>query len=195
MNDEFLQSAWQKIKAPLQTESILSNPIDDMGVFKKKIRKRNTREVYASIFLIIIFGIYSYFTKNYLAKTGAIIIVLSAIAIIFVLRNRKENQTGDLTLPPVAYLQEYLHYLKKESKLLRTVVYWYILPPMTGYTMFILGDNKDFLHLCIHLTILILTCIGVFYLNQEAVKTEFEPRIKKLEELLKEEEKTLSRDQ
>lgn len=187
MNDELLQSAWQKMKAPLQTESILSNTITEMDVFKKKIKKRNAREYFACIFLIVVFLPFGFFTASTLSRIGSLIIVLSSIVIMYQLRNRKTT-TADITLAPLAYLNEHLQYLKSEAKLLNTVTYWYILPPMIGVAIFLTGQDKNIWYLVFHYVILIVISVTVYYLNKEAVKTQINPVINKLEKLLEEEQ-------
>lgn len=190
MTDELLQSAWQQMKAPLKPENKLSVTITEIGTFKKKIRNRNYREVIASVFVILFFGAFAIFSGNLFTKAGALIIVLSAIMISIILWNRKEEK-ADLTLPPVEYLYQHLDYLKKEARLLDTVIYWYVLPLMTGLAVFFIGQHRDLWHTSLHFAILIFISVAVLLLNKGAVKMQFTPLIIKLEKLL-EEEKTSS---
>lgn len=190
MTDELLQSAWQQMKAPLKHENKLSVTITEIGTLKKKIRSRNYREVIAAVFVIVFFGAFAIFSDNLFTKAGALIIVLSAIMISIILWNRKEEK-ADLTLPPVEYLYQHLDYLKKEARLLNTVIYWYVLPLMTGLALFFIGHHRDLWHTSLHFALLIFISVAVLLLNKGAVKMQFTPLIIKLEKLL-EEEKTSS---
>jgi len=188
MNDEQLQSVWQKMKAPLQTENILSVAMTEMDALKKKIRRRNRREIAGAVLIIIIMGPFSFYTSNIYSRTGAVILTLSAIIIIIKMRNGKNAAGSDLTLQPVAYLHQHLAYLKKEAKLLSTVVYWYILPPLTGLALFFFGQDKSTVMLIFHYVILLIITGVVYWLNQMVVDTVLQPLIVKLDGLLKEEE-------
>jgi len=188
MNDELLQSAWQKMKAPLQTGNILDNTMSEIETLKKKIRRRNRREIGAAIVLLLIFLPICCFAANIYSRTGAFIVVLSAIAIILKLQNRKNTAAADITLPPVPYLYQHLIYLKNEVRILSTVLYWYILPPMTGFALFFLGhDNNNIHSLIFHYGILIFVGLMVYILNKMAVKLILQPLVIRLETLLKEE--------
>lgn len=195
MNDEFLQSAWQKMKAPLQTENILDVTMSEMETIKRKVRRRNRREIGAAIFLMLFFMPIGYFAANIYSKIGAFIVVLSAIMIIVMLQNRKNTATADITLPAVLYLYQHLNYLKKEVSILSTVLYWYILPLLIGFAIFFIGqDDNKIRSLIFHYALLIFVGLLVYILNKVAVKLILQPLVTKLETLLKEEEQLNSKE-
>lgn len=195
MNDELLQSAWQKMKAPLQTENILDVTVSEMETIKRKVRRRNRREIGAAIFLMLFFLPIGYFAANIYSKTGAFIVVLSAITIIVMLQNRKNTTTADITLPAVPYLYQHLNYLKKEVSILSTVLYWYILPLLIGFAVFFIGqDDNKIRSLIFHYALLIFVGLLVYILNKLAVKLILQPLVTKLETLLKQEEQLNSKE-
>jgi len=188
MNDQFLQGAWQKMKAPLQIENILSTTISEIDALKKTVRRRNRREIAAAIFLVLFFLPIGFLASNMYSKIGAFINVLAAIIIIVLLRNKKDKTVADITLPPVPYLYQHLSYLKKEVKLLSTVIYWYILPLAIGMALFFFGLDHTTGKLLLHYGMLLFISVVVYIINKMAVDSILRPLVAKLETLLKEEE-------
>ena len=70
-----------------------------------------------------------------------------------------------------------------------TALYWYILPPMVGYMLFILGfssggtlENKQ---LIMPISVGVAVGVATYFYSRWIVKKMYAPRLKKIDELIK----------
>ena len=108
-------------------------------------------------------------------------------------------QEPDVDLSFKEQLQNRKTYLKKQKKLLDTVLYWYVLPPFIFNIVMIfgVGDVSGYDHWAVELlpdllrekimtTVFLLAFFGyVVWLNKQAAKKEYQPVIDEIERMQK----------
>ena len=146
------------------------------------------RETIAVIIIIPAFIFITYHVPFTISKIGSIWIVLSVIYILIRLKSPKKYKPTDFTETYIDYLYKTKEHLNAQKKLLDTVLYWYILPVFPGYVLILMG----FFHIpekrkiiVIAALAFVLMAILAHFLNNRAVKKEFIPRLKKIDELIK----------
>ena len=68
--------------------------------------------------------------------------------------------------------------------LLDNILYWYILPPFVIAILFFMGLPLTTMMWITKMGFVLLVSIGVLYLNKRAVKKQFKPLIKQLDETI-----------
>jgi len=154
----------------------------------KSIKYRDLIEIDTAIVMIIIFGYITYFVPFTLSKIAALLIILWLIYVIFRLRSTKKYKPSTLTDSYFDYLYKTREYLHIQKKLLNSVLYWYIIPPLIGIIVLLSGI---WIIPETHNTI-IITAIGTvgygifaYLLNKRKVKKEIIPKLQKIDELIK----------
>ena len=192
MEDELIK-IWQSSPKTEQVKFEKSRLMLDMKSsldrFRRLVKYSILVEQIGVIIIIPIFLFIVYWVPPVLSKIASFLIVLWAIWYMFRLRKIKERQPKSITLNYLEYLKKNRGYLKYLKNMTDTAMYWYILPPMTGYFMFITGahfyargPNTFFL-----LTLLlgIGASIAYYYYFRWIVKKIYVPRLKKIDELVK----------
>ncbi|MEX0315429.1 MAG: hypothetical protein AB3N18_14730 [Allomuricauda sp.] len=161
--------------------------------FDRAIKYRDLMEIGAAITMIPFFAYQAYRLPNMLSKIGAIMIVIWCAYVIYRLLKVKKTKPNEVD-SYLEYLKQNKEYLEKQKKLLEKVLYWYILPCLTGCVMIMIGTlnlfGKPFPLVAkmavVWICSLIFIAVGVcvYLLNKRAVKKEFLPRIKKVNELI-----------
>ena len=157
-----------------------------MRKFDRIIRRRNRREVAAGVVVIAAFSVMAFVFSPVLVKIGAVIVVLSSLYIIYkILKHHPRKDEASINIPVRAFLQNEIIKIDREISLLKNVLWWYILPPLTGMLLMIAGEEKSMTQKIIRIAITVLIGAIVYFLNQHAVKKDLEPMKKDLEENLK----------
>ena len=145
------------------------------------------RETIAAIIAIPAFLFITYNVPYTISKIGSIWIVLAVIYILIRLKSAKKHKPTDFTETYIDYLYKTKDYLNAQKKLLDTVLYWYVLPVFPGYVLILLG----FIHIPEKRKIIIIAALAfvvmailAYILNKRGVRKEFDPRLKKIDELI-----------
>lgn len=181
----------------------------EMTELKKGIKKRDRREIAASVFGLLLFGYLAYEVPFIISKVGCGLNILWFIYLVFKLRtNRNKKRFIDLTWSLWKQLETEKVNIKQEIALLNSVLYWYILPPLLANVLFIYGFGDpmaynwnpvliqkfivgNLLHvLPISLHSKIAYIIGmlgfnafVFWINKRTVGKVWLPKIKEIEKV------------
>lgn len=176
------QIKFEKSRLMLDVQSSL-NRLD------KKIKFRDLTEISLAILVIPIFTYQVYAIPFPLSKIASVLIVLWLFYVIFRLRRSKKHKPSSFTETYIDYLHKSKKYLYIQKRLLDTVFYWYIFPCLFAVVLFIigasLGGRFGILKLIVIIIGVICLGIGVYFLNKRAVRREFTPRLKKIDELIK----------
>ncbi|MER3373206.1 MAG: hypothetical protein RIM83_01055 [Allomuricauda sp.] len=177
---------FEKSKLMLEVQSSLDK-------FDKTTRYWDFMEISIAATLIPFFTYQAYQLPSMLSKFGAILISIWLIYVINnVLKLKKAKPQEDNSY--LEYLKENKDYLERHKSFSDKLMYWYVLPCLTGVVMIMIGKldllAKSWLQIAntkmVWISLLVFMAIGVFayVLNKWVVKKEFTPKLKKVNELI-----------
>jgi CubicO group peptidase (beta-lactamase class C family) len=191
MNDQELKNLWQQQQlAPPQRQADRDLPAameQRMKQFWRTIFWRDVREVAACIFVAGAFLPDLFRASSDLTKAGCLVLVTSAVFIGCRLVFSKRR--GDRLLASGSirdYLQAERRELEVQIHLLRTVLWWYILPIYIGAVMVVMGRDSGLGFKVSFAISYAVVCAGIWWLNQYAVKKSLLPLKKELDQTLQE---------
>jgi hypothetical protein len=191
MNDDALKKLWQEQK-------IESGPFppdrEQIALVRRKMKKfargifwRDMRELGAGIFVVLFFVHALFHIHAALAQAGCWIVILSAIFIDAKLIHARRRVPAP---NPAASLRETLRTeiqrVEVQIRLLRSVLWWYLLPLIVGADLFFVGCNRDPVDDAVYLSTTAAVSAFIYWLNQYAVKKHLVPMKTELETLLDE---------
>ncbi len=144
-------------------------------------------EVALAIFGILV-GVFVIFKVPFvLLKIAIALIVIIAIYLIIKYKDVRGFKPSDLEENYLDYLKKNRQYLEVQKKFLKTYVYWGILPV---YPILILSNIAVWGKVPVHFIVFNnIAAIGVgiygYFLNKKRVKNEINPRIVRIDELIK----------
>jgi hypothetical protein len=190
MNDDELKNLWQRqtLRMPDISEAQLIPAMQKQTTqLRRLLGARDVRELAACGIVIIIFGIF-YFTvyREPIPRLGDLIVIGSTIFIAWKLVHaRRSTPPAPPGSTTVESLRAELHSVRTQSRLLGSVLWWYLLPLLIGLLVSTWG-------LPIHLHAKItstLVFVGVnafvYWLNQWARTKQLLPVEAQLESLLR----------
>ena len=184
MKEEEIRKIWTNADAPYYPvdAASLTRLRSEVDRLDKVIRQRDWWEIGTAVLVAFVFGGMAFWIENVYTKIGSILVVLAAALIVWVLRkSRKQETNGQMTVKE--QVEAELVFYRKQRRILKNVLFWYIFPIFAGLTLFYLGLTNgwvDFFAFTL-LNIGVMAYIG--YLNQQAVRKEVEPLIALLEQL------------
>lgn len=181
------QIKFEKSRLMLEVQSSLDR-------FDKAVNRRDYIEIGAAIFVAIpLFAYQIYHQSNYVAKLGALWIVMYCFYVIYKLLVAKKSKPEESD-SYINYLKQSKTYLERQRNLLENIIYWYILPSLPGVVIMVTGmlelyrkswqEIIGIKHLWILSLLIVVTTISAYVINKRAVKRQINPRIKKLDELI-----------
>lgn len=191
MIDEELKKIWQRASEEtliqFNQSKLLTEMEQKLKRFDEKIKQRNQTEFIAALIVIPIFMALAYFSSSTTSRMGAGLIVLFGFVVIFKLwHTRRQKNKIDYTTSLKHQLITAKVYVEKEKKLLKTVLYWYILPPFIGGILFTAGRSTNPWMLGFFILFNILVSGHIWRMNQRAIKKHLNPLIKEIDDTLKE---------
>jgi hypothetical protein len=206
MLEQELKEIWktssQAEKIKFETSRLMLDLNQKTNHFEKGIRNRDIREIGASVFGILLFGYFAYEIPFLLTRIASILGVLWFVYVIYRFKNVKKHKLPtDLSLSFKEQLENQKKYTTQEAKLLDTVLYWYVLPPLAMNILFIIGLGNpveyDWQHvifsklLPLSLNMKLFTLFGIVllnsfivWINKRAVQKEFNPFIAEIEKVI-----------
>src|SRR5699024_7242909 len=154
--------------------------------FEEQIKSRDRFEIIAAIVVIISFGVILFITPSVWQKTGCGIIILSAFWVWYKFKSVQHiaiEDEPDCNHNMYNHLQQELHWVKKQKTLLENVLWWYVLPFMTGLVIFALGFSNRMVKIFYIIGIIILGSV-IWILNHRAIIKRFNPFIEELEDAI-----------
>lgn len=206
MVEQELKDLWrnssqvEKIKFDLSRLLIdLNNKADKLD---KVIRKRDIREIGASVLGAVLFVYFAYDIPFVITRIGCALTIAWFIYLVYKLRNNRQLKIPiDLTLPFKVQLDNQKQNMEQEARLLNTVLYWYVLPPFLANIVFIIGIGDPILsgwdsNLANYLPtnledklrmigFLALFNVFIVWLNKRAVRKTIKPIIEDIDRLQK----------
>ena len=178
---EIEQIKFEKSRLMLDLENSLNR-------FHRLIKYSVLAEQIAIIIIIPVFSFYIYWVPHLLSKIASFLLVLWAIWYMFRLRKVKKRKPKSVTLSYLEYLKKNKGYMKYLKNMTDTAVYWYLILPLSGYFLFIAGPYFDGVIDNAFLVILVLiglaTGVAYYLYFRWAIKNIYNPRLKKIDELI-----------
>lgn len=189
MNDDELKKLWQE--QPLR-ESVPS-PAEQLLAMQRKTTRlrrildmRDLRELVACVVVIVVFG-WLYFTvyRTPVSRFGIWVIIGSALFIAWkLIHTRKANPPASPAATTVESLQAELRTVRAQSRLLESVLWWYVLPLTVGGLIVNWGQEIDLSNKIVFTLSAIPLAAAICWLNQWARSKQLLPVETQLESLL-----------
>jgi CubicO group peptidase (beta-lactamase class C family) len=196
MNDDILKQLWQgqpiPAPSPLSGEEQSRALQGKMKRFNRDIFRRDIRENVAGVVVVLVFAYYLRVEPSLLARVGSVITILSAIFACWypAWSKRRVPRTGaDASV--IESLQEERQKVEVQIRLLRSVLWWYILPISLGANLFCFGSHQTLSFKISFLIGSLLLDAFLYWLNQSAVQKHLVPMKRELEAILNLEETVL----
>ncbi|HWW01674.1 MAG TPA: hypothetical protein VNZ64_18390 [Candidatus Acidoferrum sp.] len=188
MNDDELKNLWQQqpLRNPnISAAQLISAMQHKTTQLRRDLRARDARELVACAFVILVFGYFAFNERSPIVRLGWLIVVGSSMFIAWKLVYARR------TAPPappgatiVESLRAELNSVRTQSRLLGSVLWWYLLPPGIGLLVATWG-MKIHLHAKIPSTLVFIAVYAfVYWLNQWARSKQLLPLEAQLESLL-----------
>lgn len=203
MLEQELKNIWKNSSntAPIsiETDRLVKEFDTKMTSIQKTIRKRDVREISASVIGILIFSFLAYEIPFPMTKFSCFLSILWFVYVIFKFRKSKLKNTAEkLSLSLTERLAHKKQLLQQQVKLLDSAAYWYAGPSFITNIIFIigLGNPADYnwtnqlaenvLPLTVNTKIVTLTALAFFYLfvvwiNKRAAKKGVQPILKNID--------------
>jgi hypothetical protein len=189
MNDDELKKLWQQqplrdaARSPEQVMSALQNKTT---LLRRSLHARDLRELLACAVVIVIFGFYFFNERTPMVRLGWLMVIGSMIFIVWKLVHTRR------TTPPappgstlVESLRAELNSVRAQSRLLGSVLWWYLLPPGIGLLVATWGMPIH-LHAKIPATLLYVALYAsIYWLNRWARSKQLLPLEAQLQSLLR----------
>ena len=167
-NDDSLHSLWRQdgdALEPLPLAEVKSRA----AAFDRAIDKRNRREYIATVFVILIFGLYALILPGTLLKIGSLLIITGGLVIAWQLSHRtsRPDPAGEAADVRAYYRAR----LVNEEHMLAHVGLWYIGPMLPGLALFmasLAGQFGSALGFAAFAAIPALVMLGIWLLNRRA---------------------------
>ena len=154
-----------------------------MKRFRQKIWLRDSIEIGAAVFTIIVFTVYLIAAHTITARIGCAIVILSLLFIIGTfIRNRVQQIDAGAPIKEACY--GYKKEMERQISLLKNILFWYLLPLSLGLIVFVLGLALSPPSLAISISVILLVNGIIFWTNKRALKRELLPQYKALCNLL-----------
>ena len=189
MNDEELKKLWQQ--QPLRTPDVSPTQLvsamqQQTTQLRRTLDARDLRELAACAVVIIIFGIF-YFTvyRTPISRLGDLIVIGGAIFIAWkIIYTRWTTPPAPPGATVVESLRAELKAVRAQSRLLGSVLWWYILPGFIGVTVATWGLPTDIYSKIFTTLVFIAVNAFVWWLNQWARTKQLLPLEAQLETLI-----------
>ncbi len=190
MHDDALKEIWrgQSIEPapPLPGAEQLAAMKSRMKNMDRTLRGRDWRENIAAVFVMIVFAAYFFIFPSPLSRLGSVLVILGSIFVMAYPTWRKRRVPK--AAPDASMMQSLEAELQKinvEIALLRTVLWWYILPGPIGVVLFMAGLNNSITFALVIALFGIAFDAFLYWLNQVACDKAFVPLKRELESLLR----------
>lgn len=137
-----LSELWcsQPVPAAVSREELVMLVQKRTRQFDRVIRRRNALECFAALAVALIFGAMAAHAPDALQRAGLLIVAASGLWIIFFLaRYGKATEAADSSQDLGAYRRALVERFDHQIWLLKSVKYWYLLPPWLGLLLWHAG--------------------------------------------------------
>ncbi len=194
MTDDELKNIWAQQEAtgrsvPISPEAVWQLA-GESARFGKTIFWRDVREWAATIFVAGVFLFYAFYRPAiHWLPVGAAL--LACLPMTYVAITRRKRPAAETSRSLADHLGESIASVRHQVRLLRSVTWWYLAPLALSLLLIHLDAAKSGrVHfdgrLLLGTAVGVAVFFGVWKLNQRAVRTDLEPRLRELEKTLTE---------
>jgi hypothetical protein len=197
MNDNELKKLWQQQplrKPDVSAEQVVSAMQNKMTGFRRVLFTRDIGELVACALVIIVFAFFYYREQSPISRLGELIVIGSTIFIAFrLIYAHRSNPTVPPGATIVESLRAELNAVRAQSRLLGSILWWYILPGDIGLVVGTWGNLQTtdsaalptMVAADIILTLFFVAVAAyVYWLNKRARSKQLLPLEAQLESLL-----------
>ena len=203
MLEQELKNIWKNssktARISIETDRLVQEFDTKMTTIQKNIRKRDVREISASVFGILLFSFLAYEIPFPITKFSCFLSILWFAYVIYKFRkSNQQNSSEKLSLPLKEQLTHKKQLLQQQLKLLNSAAYWYAAPSLITNFIFIIGLRnpadynwtnqiaESLLPLSVNAKAGTLIGLGIFYLlvvwvHKIAAKKDVHPVLKNIE--------------
>jgi len=203
MLEQELKNIWKNssktARISIETDRLVQEFDTKMTNIQKKIRKRDVREISASVFGILIFSFFAYEIPFPITKFSCFLSILWFVYVIYTFRkSNQQNTSENLSLPLKEQLAHKKQLMQHQQKLLNSAGYWYAGPSFITNLIFIIGLQnpadynwtnqiaENLLPLTVNAKVGTIIGLGIFYLlviwvHKIAAKKDVHPILKSIE--------------
>lgn len=200
MAEQDLNHIWQNSSSEERIEINYSQLIDQMktkmDLISKEIKNRDRREIAASLVGIAAYSWIGWQIPFIWSKIACILLICWFVFIIFRLKKQRKNEHATPIDSISSQLEQRKKYFQDQAKMLNSVFWWYVLPPITINIMLFFGVGNptewdsffarflpnNIVEKVIIVCLLLAFGYYIVRLNKKAVKKELEPLISEIEE-------------
>ncbi len=204
MIDQELKRIWKGASSSeritINKTQLLNQLKDKMDKMDRNIKARDKREIYASVAGIVAFSLAAWDIPFILSKIACFFAIGWFIYVIYRLKKERKGEATDLNLSFRDQLEQRKQYIMGQSKMLKSVVYWYALPPFLMNLLLFLGagnpDSADFflsgiIPGSLVEKVIIVVFLGLFYgyiawMNYSTAKKNLDPLVEQIEQTQRE---------
>lgn len=191
MDLEEMKQIWKRQrkseKEMLTTEQLILLLNNKLISMDEKIRKRDWLEISVAAVTALVCGIILFYTDSFWYRMGCLSLIGASILITYKLQKaRSQDAAHDIQAnqPFRKHLREELCKMRAQEKLLKSVLWWYLLPIFIGLLFFVIGFEEPLWGKTVYLTIVVIVYAYIWWLNQRAVTKSISPLIKELKEAI-----------
>ena len=203
MLEQELKNIWKNssktARISIETDRLVQEFDTKMTTIQKNIRKRDVREISASVFGILLFSFLAYEIPFPITKFSCLLSILWFAYVIYKFRkSNQQNSSEKLSLPLKEQLTHKKQLLQQQLKLLNSTGYWYAGPSFITNFIFIIGLRnpadynwtnqiaENLLPLTVNAKVGTIIGLGIFYLlvvwvHKIAAKKDVHPILKSIE--------------
>jgi CubicO group peptidase (beta-lactamase class C family) len=189
MHDDALKQLWQEQRFDASPAFPDEKQIAAMKRKTKKLDRtifwRDCRESLAAIFVAIFFGSVFFTVSALMPRIGCVILVLASVFICWYPIHKKRRVAKAMPDAPVTEaLQCELQKVEVQIRLLRSVLWWYLLPLGVGVLVFYVGIQRSLSANIGFFLVLTAVYAFIYWLNQHAVEKQLLPLKREIEGFL-----------
>lgn len=109
---------------------------DQLNVFHRKIRIRNTIEYFAGFVVLAVFTVYAVYFESLFMKIGSILAIVGTVFVMVNMHSRAGRRSQPISFESRSF---YIAEMERQRDALNSVWLWYILPLVPGYIVFRIG--------------------------------------------------------
>jgi Flp pilus assembly protein TadB len=182
--DELKSIWWKKQKVEeqeyLSKEQLVMMLNNKMISFDEEIKKRDWREIGTAIVMSVICGVLLFILDSIWFKLSCVTIILASGLISYKLWAARRTEEGEELNPNVSFKKHLcieMQKVKAQKKLLKSVLWWYLLPLFIGYLFFMIGFNFYWFITAGFVIFGLVLYAYIWKLNQDAVSKYIDPMI------------------